>query len=300
MNRLKLLWLIPMFTFCGLSSCSKILSQRTDEQAWLEFDKDVRSSRTPASFIETKDAAILSLHETLGTIPVRSILLKCGNANNSALCFRSSLTLQFDEAFRKTQAQFANLKLTDYKREQLAFFDFRSYDSVFDEVNHFHQSILSGLDLKARTHATELFKTCAGEAKQEATIENFNVLTNLVSEVPKGTYACMSNHWLSDEKQLLDETTDRLGLTIATEEAKLWIEAQQISPIYEAEINTSVSQKAKAEHESFQHEKDEIFAGFNAKAKQDQILKEWSAKLRERYPYSPVEQWVISYAKEHD
>jgi len=283
-----------------LTACSKVLSHRTDEQAWNEFDQEVRLNRSPAAFVgDPHSPGLTSLHEILTNIPVRAILLKCGESGNSQTCFQSALTLQFDETFRVAQLKFPELKLTDYKREQKAFFDFRSFDTTVDEVNRFHQSILSGLDLKAREHALDLFKGCEGEATKETAIESFKVMTSLVSEMPKGTYACLTEHWFVDQNQLLEETSDRLGLSIVTEEAKHWIKNQQISPIYESEINTIVSKKAREESERFSHEKNLVLAGFDSKLPQEKLLKEWSAKLREKYPYSPVEQWIASYAKEH-
>jgi hypothetical protein len=292
-------YLLPLVGLLTLSSCSKVLSHRTDEQAWNEFDQEVRSGRAPASFTDTHSPGLSSLHEVLSQVPVRTILLKCGDTGNSRACYESALTLQFDEAFNKSQAQFTELKATDYKREQKLFFEYRSYDSTSNEVNRFHQSILSGLDLKAREHALDLFKSCENEASKDAVIENFNVLSSLPNEMPKGTYGCLSEHWLADQNQLLEETTDRLGLSIVTEQAKHWIKGQQISPIYDSEVNTAVSKKARDEAERFSKEKRSIFAGFDSKQSQEKTLKEWSAKLREKYPYSPVEQWIIGYAKEH-
>ena len=294
----KAIFVIPLIALLGLSSCSKVLSYRTDEQAWMEFDKEVRTSRVPAAFVDTTSPGLTSLHEALSNVPVRTLLLKCGNAANIATCYQSALTLHFDEAFRGTQTQFSELKLTDYKREQKQFFGFRSYEIVFDEVNRFHQSILSGLDLKARTHAEDLFKTCENDSQKEPVIEDFSVLANLTSEMPKGTYSCLRDHWFPDQHLLLEETTDRLGLSIVSHEARDWIENQQIGPIYEAEIETAVTKKARAELEQFHQEKTEVLAGLDSKLSQEKLLKEWSAKLHERYPYSPVEQWIVSYSKE--
>jgi hypothetical protein len=290
---------ISLILLVSLSSCSKVLSHRTDEQAWSEFDQEVRLGRAPAAFTETHDPSLSSLHEALTAIPVRSILLKCGDTSILRTCFQSALTLQFDEIFRASQAKFPELKLGDYKREQKAFFDFRSFETTVDEVNRFHQSILSGLDLKAREHALELFKSCEGDATKNTAIESFKILSTLVSEMPKGTYACLTDHWFTDQNQLLEETSDRLGLSIVTDEAKHWIKDQQISPIYDSEINTTVSKKAREEADRFSKEKAEIMAGFDAKTSQEKLLKEWSVRLREKFPYSPVEQWIIGYAKEH-
>jgi hypothetical protein len=298
LKRVAIFIALPSFALLALPSCSKVLSHRTDEQAWMEFDKEARISRVPAAFVDTDSPGLTALHENLTNIPVRTLLLKCGNAANIATCYQSALTLQFDESFTAAQTKFSELKPTDYKREQKSFFAFRAYETVFDEVNRFHQSILSGLDLKARAHAEDFFKGCENEAQKEAVIEDFSVLANITSEMPKGTYSCLREHWFSDQHALLEETTDRLGLSIVSLEARDWIRDQQIAPIYEAEIEAVATKKAKAELEQFHHEKAEVFAGFDAKLPQDKLLKDWSAKLRERYPYSPVEQWIVSFAKE--
>lgn len=214
---------------------------------------------------------------------------------NGSVCYHAALVLQFDEVFRKAQSQFLELRTADYKREQKIFFEFRSYEAVTEEVKRFHQSILSGLELKARSHAKDLFADCESEAQKDSTIENFSVLSNLVYEMPRGTYACLSLRWGRDQKQLLDETSDRLGLSIVTEEAKNWIKAEQILPIYDSEVSSTVEKKAREELAEFRHNQGSDFAGVDAKAPQEKILKEWSIKLHEKYPYSPVEQWIVSY-----
>jgi hypothetical protein len=252
----------------------------------------------PASFEERKRPGLLFLRESLATIPVRLLLLKCGSEVNASVCFHTSLMLRFDETFRITQSKYADVKLGDYKTEQESFFSFRSFENVFDEVNRFHQSILSGLDLRARAHVEDLFKLCEEESHRESAIESFGVLSSLNYEIPKGTYSCLSARWFSDQKQLLDETTDRLGLFIVTEDARKWIKEHQISPVYEAEVNASVAKKAHEEKEKFDREKDALFAHVDFTQPKAKLLKEWSGKLRDAFPHSPVEQWILAYSKE--
>jgi len=251
MIRISMLSLVFVFLAMQSTGCSKVLSRRTDEQAWIEFDREVKSGRVPATETDTHVPGLNALHETLAQIPVRTLLLKCGTSIAASVCYREALVLQFDEAFRKIQSQFSELKATDYKREQKSFLELRTFAAVTDEVNRFHQSILSGLELKARVHAQDLFTDCAADTHKEAIIENFNVLSSIVFQMPKGVYACLSEHWSADQKTLLEETTDRLGLTIVTDEAKHWIKDQQISPIYESEVNATVGKKAQAEAERF-------------------------------------------------
>ena len=290
-----------------LSSCSKILSRRTDTQAWLEFDQEIQKNRQPASLGEKatetlgektkKTQGALALQNTLMNTSVRSILLKCGENINVSSCFETTLTLHFDETFRAIQNRFPDLKTDEYKIQRKKFFEARSFEKVSDAVARFHRSILSGLDLKAREHASDLFKSCERFTETNSGIESFKILKNLQTEIPKGTYACLSDHWTADQLQLLDETSERLGIIIESESAKHWILSHEISPIYEGEILNFVEQKSRSELAQFNQKKSEIFAEYDLKAPLEKQLKPWSIKLREQFPYSPVEQWVIAYAK---
>ena len=298
MKHPKIVFLVLLFSF-SLSACVKVLSKRSDDQAWLEFDQDLRqNARGPASQSTSSQAANDFLQDALALIPVRNILLKCGSLSTAEACYRAAILLQFDEVFRQTQAAHAELRNSDYRKLQSEYLTSRAHAQVYSEVQHFHQSILSGMDLKAREHATDLFHGCENEKGHDVPIENFGVFAGTISEMPKGVYACLTKNWNSDQDQLLIETSDRLGITIVTTEAKQWIKREQIVLVYEAELNELTRKKSKEELERFTEEKSDVLRDFNPKLPEEALLKEWTAPLRERFPYSPVEQWVSAYRKE--
>ncbi len=292
--RAVLLVLCLSFSF---TACVKVLSKRSDEQAWLEFDQEIRQSRSPASRFP-KSSTSEFLREALTAVPVRTLLLKCGHLASPESCYRAAITQQFDEIFRKVQSAHPELKNADYRKEQAEFLQARSFLSVSQEVNRFHQSILSGMDLLARERSADLFTHCENEASRDMPIENFSVFSGAVFEMPKAVYACLSRAWSADQDQLIEDTAERVGLTIVTSEAKAWIKREQVVQVYEQEMNELIRKKSKEEQEHFAAEKGELLKEFNPKLPQETLLKEWSKTLRARFPYSPVEQWVSTYRKE--
>lgn len=274
------------------SGCSKVLSIRTDEQAWIEFDTESKVSRKPA------EVNSLKLKEALSRIPVRTLLLKCGSQVSPEVCYRAGLTLQFDEAFRFTQAE-APSTILDYKKEQKEFFEMRSYANIFAQVNHFHQSILSGIELKARERAESFFEDCDHEKNRDQVIEHFDLIFAGVGEIPKGAYACLVAHITEDESKLLAETADRVGLNIVTPEAKAWIQSRQINQIYLETISGLIKKKNESEKFAFEKEKANLLKDLNPKESEEKLLKVWAPVLREKFPYSPVEQWISLYRQEH-
>lgn len=288
MKQIALLFFMSVLMSSG---CNRVLSKRTDEQAWVEFDQESTRSRTPASVSDTP------LKENLFKIPVRTLVLKCGEQISPPACYQSALVLQFDEVFRKVQKEHPDLKLTDYRKEQADFLALRSFEQVSDEVNRFHQSVLSGIEFKARERAEALFLTCDADRKSEQPIDRFDLFTGGITEMPKGVYSCLVSKWLSTENRLLEETSDRLGLNIVTEDAKKWIKAHQIAAVFETAISESAQKKARLEHETYEKQKKELFQEFDAKLTDGEALKQWSPRLREKFAYSPVEQWILDYKK---
>ena len=164
MMRLRFIFLGLIF-FVG---CSKILSERTDEQAWIEFDQSSPTSRKPASVNDLKSS--VALHDELLSIPMRSILFRCDSLATREVCYRAEVMLRFDEAFHRVQLKYPELKLSDYRKEQKEFLESRSYENLISEVSRFHQSLLSGLDLKSREHAEALFHECVNEINAQSSI----------------------------------------------------------------------------------------------------------------------------------
>lgn len=296
MKRPKTLLALLCLTFT-FASCVKVLSQRTDEQAWLEFDQEIRQSRSPASRFPSTTLSPF-LRETLTGVPVRKLFLKCSTSASPETCYKAALTLQFDEIFRLTQVGHPELRNADYRKEQSEFLEIRSFANVAEEVKRFHQSVFSGLDLKAREHAIELFRSCENEKGRDIPIENFGVFTGAVSEMPKAVYACLARSWGGDQDQLIQDTAERLGLKIVTPEAIQWIKREQVSSVYESEINNLTLRKSKEELEHFGSKKKDLLREFNPRLSEEAAVKQWAGILREKYPYSPVEQWVSIYRQE--
>jgi hypothetical protein len=287
MIRLNLLVLILI----SVTGCSKVISQRTDEQAWLEFDQEFRSGRKPSSLSDSK--ATLELRQKLSELPFRSLYLRCFGTASAEACYRSELTMQFDEVFRGMQLSKAELKNNDYRIEQISFLTNYSFQNLSLEVIRFQQSIFSGIELKARSRAAALFKKCDSEKESEFRIESFNVFSSLKYPIPKRVYACLSQFWISDQDQLLKETSERLGLKIVSAEAKLWIKERQMAPLYESEISEMVLKKQKDELAQFDSEKAELLKELDKSQSLEVTVKTWSEILRTKFPYSPVEQWVM-------
>ena len=246
-------------------------------------------ARNPAS-IEASP-----LQEALLKIPVRSILLKCGSQESSSSCYQSALILQFDETFRKVQSSHLDLKISAYREEQKDFLSLRSYEQVSKEVNRFHQSVLSGIEFKARERAEALFHSCDQEKHSDHAIDRFDLFSGGITEMPKGVYSCLVSKWTESEDVLLEETSDRLGLTLVTEDAKKWIKSQQVRSIFEQSIAESALKKSKLERETFEKEKRNLLKDLDPKQSEELALQEWAPRLREQFFYSPVEQWILEY-----
>lgn len=279
-------------------SCSKVLSERTDEGAWLDYRSELAASRSVAS-LETagKSPAAVLLRKELEKSPIRTFLLKCGVSTQAQTCFDSEMTRHFDGVFRKLRSEHPDLAMADYRLEQKAFLKSYSYSRTLEEVERFHQTLLSGIDLKSREAASDLFKLCDSERPEDSPIDRFDLFSGGVTEFPKGVYSCIEKRWETEIQSVLDENLDRLGLELKTSEARIWIRNRLLSPVFEAELTDLGKRQAAEELKQFEESKAEIFKDFDSKKSEAELVKTWAPRLREKFPYSPVEQWVSAYQK---
>jgi hypothetical protein len=273
--------LISLLTLAGCS----VLSERTDEQAWLEFKKD-HSARSPASVSDP-------LAEQLEGIPFRKILMDCGASSSPRGCYQESVIRHFDEVYHQVRS--GSPVAAEYRKAQSLFLSFHSYEKTMDEVLRFHQSLLSGVEWSAREHARELLRSCESVRSERVRIERFDLFSGGVTEMPKEVYSCLSQRWNEDLEDLLRDTSDRLGLRIESPTTRGWIMSHQLIPLYEGELTSALMARAEKEKAAFDREVESVLRGFDFKASDTELLQRWTPVLRARYPYSSVEQWILSW-----
>ena len=288
-----------LFSAFFLVSCSKVLSKRTDTQAWIEFDQELLTSRSPASQEPHVSDEIVVFRERLQAIPVREVLLKCGHGEAAERCFQETISRNFDEVFRSSKGTSIRSDLKTYTSERNRFLKVRAFSVVLDEVNRFHQSQLSGLDLKAREQAIRLIEHCDSEKIEHPLIESFGVLPGISYEMPKSTYACLSSKINEDWSKLIKETSDRLGFTIESDAAKQWIISEQLNPVYETEMNHWLQKKQNEERVEFEKDIPNLRLTFKSQKNTEVAwVRDLSGSFRAKYPHSPVEQWIFKQIKE--
>jgi len=279
-----------------LSACSSVISERTDEQAWKQFNIDSNLNRTPATS-ESGMPEIQALRAKLSEVPIRGILLECGFISGIERCYRDQLVRRFDLMFREHQAKDKKITDLDYRGEQARFLKENDYSKVYSEVERFHQNILSGMDHSSREHLRSLFKFCETEDLESTPIslESFALIPNVETEIPKGIYACLVSFWHQDMEKLLKETSERLGLKFTSKAALEWIRVKQVQPIYEAELSRELKARAAIEQTEFETRKDQLLQDLDPKEPLEKLLSAWTPVLRKIYPYSPVEQWIVAH-----
>ncbi|MBS1959576.1 MAG: hypothetical protein JST80_08910 [Bdellovibrionales bacterium] len=278
-NQLRTVTLLSVATLM-LSSCAPILSKRTDEQAWIEYMQDLKSKREPASNAQP---------EKFSEISVRGILLSCNKSPQIEACYRQKVTVSFDSAFKNDPS---------YRKLQKEFLSQYSYDRVFAEVQSFHQVLLSGMELRAVDHIRDLHEKCGDRDEIGVTIHSFGPFLGGDTEIPKGYYSCLNDEIEKDEDQLLSETTERLGLTIVTPEAKQWIRERQIDPVYEKYTHDFFQKQMSLEKKEWDASADEIKDRIETHESLHSAVKRLSTELRGQYKFLPVEIYLTKLYKE--
>jgi hypothetical protein len=257
-----------------LAACTPMLSMRTDEQAWIEYMRDLKSKRAPAS---------QSLLDRFPESSIRKILLSCNRNQQTESCYHSKALVAFDSVFKNEPG---------YKRLQQEFFTVYSYRRVFEEVQSFHQVLLSGMDLRASDHARELLQHCDDRDEIGVAVHSFGPYLGGDTDIPKSYYSCLNEELEKDEDQLLNETTERLGLTIVTPEARQWIRERQIHPVYEKFAHDWFQKQAAMEKEKWESERADVLSRFEPGESLPAAVKRLSGELRGEYRFLPIETYL--------
>ena len=248
-----------------LSACSSVLSQSTDEMAWKDYFKELKShqkleDRTLASATMTATpttppvvevrSGVKILEQILDEMPFRNLLMSCDHRE----CYQNQLVISFDQAFRRVKGEGITLTAEEYTAEQKRFLDLYAYEKMQSWVDSFHQMLLSGVELRSAQRAVELAHTCESTlaTDSEVQITAFSPYLGGITYIPHSYYSCLNDHWPSELDQLLKETSDRLGITIKTAEAKRWILQKQVAPIYRKTLNDFFSKRRQEESARWQ------------------------------------------------
>lgn len=285
----KLFIQIAFFTAVVLSQgcTSSVLSKRTDDQAWSDFQKDLKARRTPASEKEMdSNETIQKLHLALDEVEVRKLILSC-HSKGDAACYEPKLVRAFDEAFRTVQSKQKGLSDVVYKKEQQRFLAARSFEKVATEVQDFHRLLLSGMEVRARDRIADLHQEC--ETASELEVRVYQPFAGGLSTLPKGYFACLNNRWDEDAKDLLSETTDRLGLVLTTQDAKDWIKDRHIDPWYQADSARLLAKRSADDEKAIEQDLEKLTSKMDWSLSLNAFVKKESEGLRAQYPFYPVE-----------
>jgi len=275
------------------TGCVSLISQRSDEEAWMEYQKESRmqaesDSRIPAS----SDVAQIRtsqkiLRQILQELPFRNFLVSCESAD----CYQSKLVFAFDEIYRRVKAEDVSLSPDDYKNEQKRFIEENGYVNMLKKVDGFHRMLFSGVELRASTRAADLAHVCESsiDSEEKVQLTEFGPYTGGTTYLPKTYYACINSHWKSELDQLLKETCERLGVVIRTEEARNWILEKQIYPIYQKTLSELFQKRKMEEQRGWQQEWVEIEKVIDWKISVAERVAKYSPELRKKYPFLNVE-----------
>ncbi len=294
MKLIKFLLLIPAFAI----ACSPVFSRKTDDQAWLEFKNSLHSERVPAS-VGHANSKTIRFREALEEIQLRSLLLSCMANESLKPCYENALSRKFDEVFRKLEPELGLQAATDYKQEQKRFFEEHSFDQTFAEVQAFHQRLLSGIDLRAAEHSRELSQECQKWADRDRDVRDFKSFRGGTTELPKGVFACLNEQWTRDTQLLLNETTDRLNLVIATSEASEWIKKYQIDPIYTQETHHFFNQLQEEQLARWKKNQELVRSELKFDLPLSEFVKENAQKYRKDYPFLTLEVLLTELYDQH-
>ena len=272
-----------------LTSCVSVLSGVSDEDAWNDYYKEIKLKKTQEdrSLASDPRAGIKILKQVLEGLPFRSYLIVCDHKE----CYQTQLALAFDQAFLRLKDQNINLNKEEYLAEQKSFLASYSYENVLNWVESFHHMILSGVELRAAQRAVDLAQLCeeSNEKDDETAITNFAPFLGGNTYLPRAFYSCLNEHWLTEQDQLLKETTDRLGMTIKTDEAKRWILQRQIAPIYRKTFNDIFAKHNQEEQLVWDQSWKELESKINWKKPSEELMSVEIPKLRKQFHFLNLE-----------
>ena len=287
----------------AINACTSVISTRSDEEAWNAYFSDWKKtmqseSRAIASSSATATNAngksgLKILRQMLDLVPLRNDLISCENRE----CYQSRLVIAFDEAVRRLKDQGIVIRSEDYVTEQKAFLDSYSYETMIERVDAFHRTMLSGIEVSASTRVKEFESNCGSgiESGESVHLDGFQGMPAGMVYLPKSYYQCLSQGWNQELSALLDETAQRLGIVIRTEDAKKWITQRQIIPVYRKTLASLFLQRREEELKSWNRDWSTISAKIDWKKPLVEIVRDETPKLRRKFHYLPVESLLTTH-----
>ena len=259
---------------------SSVISKRTDDQAWIDYQKERVAYRAPAS--------VSPLSEALEKVQFRKMILSC-HLQGSKACYESRLAVAFDEVYRSVQGRKKNdtLSTKDYTDQRQQFLAQHSYESVKTEVQEFHRLLLSGMDVQADDRIHQLHQEC--ESAPIAEITQYHFFSDGLVPMPKAYFGCLNSNWNQNANELLSETADRLGIVFTSPEVKAFIREMQIDPIFKQTSAQILAKKAQKDDEAIHHDLEDLMKKMDWSLSLNAFVKKESESLRSQYPYYPVE-----------
>jgi hypothetical protein len=277
----------------SLAGCVSLLSQKTDEEAWNDYLKEIRSTeqqeaRTPASNDDKQvQPSVKILREILKDLPFRNYLISC----DSMECYQSNLIFAYDEVFRRVKNQEISLNPEQYKTEQKKFIEQYGYFKMMKMVESFHHILFSGVELRAASRAAELAHVCKSSigSDEQVQISEFSPYSGGLTYMPRTFYVCLNTHWNRELEQLLKETCERLGIVIKTEQARSWILKKQIFPIFQKTLEANFVKRNEEEKEMWLKEWKQLQAKMEWDQPVEQRISKWAPELRKKYHFLNIE-----------
>ena len=287
----------------SLSACMSVISIKSDEEAWNEYFSEwkkttqTESRAIASSSVSTANAngksGLKILRQMLDLVPLRNDLISCENRE----CYQSRLVIAFDEAVRRLKDQGITIQSEDYVTEQKSFLETYSYETMTERVDAFHRTTLSGIEVSASTRVKEFESNCASgiESVEAVHLEGFQGMPAGISYLPKAYYQCLSQGWNQELTALLNETSQRLGISIRTEEAKKWIIDRQIVPVYRKTLSALFLSRRDEEMKVWNHEWSAVSAAIDWKKRLGDIVRDETPKLRRKFHFINVESLLTAH-----
>jgi hypothetical protein len=276
-----------------LSSCTSVISKRSDDQAWKDYFNDwiaksAQDNRAVASSnTSVAKPSIRILRQMIESLPLRDYLISCESRD----CYQSRLVLAFDESFRRVKDQGIEIRGDEYQAEQKRFLDRYSYDQLSGLVDSFHRMMLSGIELRAAQRTRDYESGCADglSSVEQVHLEGFQDFQAGVTYLPKAYFRCLQENWAKETVELLEETSQRLGMEIRSADAKKWIIEKQITPIYRRTLSELFLSRRASEMIQWKKEWSLIAAGIQWNQPIETIVREETPKIRAKFRFLNVE-----------
>lgn len=279
--------------FISQSACMSVISKRTDDQVWKDYFSEWNRQQSSAIRViaSTEGSGSRSstddLRQALDAIPFRNYLISC----ESRECYQSRLVLSFDEVFRRLKDQGVGVADAEYVVEQKRFLENHSFEKMNELVDSFHRTLLSGIELRASYRAREMESDCspALESTETVHLEDFQTFIAGVTFLPKAYFHCLNAHWTTELDALLDETNERLGISIQTPAARKWIIQHQITPIYRRTLAGIFLKRKDQEMQRWNQEWLQISASVDWQKPIEAVIRDEAPKLRKKFHFLNIE-----------